>query len=1800
MKKIIFAKAVFFLLLLSSMAWSGYKYEAAIMQSCGGRITTSNAYLNTGSDFSDFFTGGTKPSDFTDGNIPWAYIFLLQSNNSSISLNAQTDDMHKFTGWKVVSGASNCSFSDASKASTTLKIKGKCAIKAYRKLTALTLNAGTGGSVSSESNCAIGIGAFEERIDNRYEPTSYPISSNTYTNCNEVLKATPSTGYRFDKWTITSGSSNCGITHSSEAQAYASIKGSCTIKGTFVKTAVLTVNKNSGGSISPSGSKTVDVGSKVNISATPDNSYRFVNWTFSSGSGNCSIADKNSKSTSITVNGDCTIKANFKLTRTLTVTAGTGGSVSPTSKVVDNGGTWTITATPNSSYRFTGWSFVSGGSSCTLDDASATSTKVKVGGDCTVKASFVRTYTLKLSAGTGGETNFTSKTVDAGSKVDISASINQYGYRFDKWTSSSTSCTIADPTSSSTKVTVNGACTVTASFVQRNTFAIGPNPADGGTTSPYGYKTVDKGSSNSITATPKSGYRFDRWGSSSTSCLINNAASASTTVKVSGDCSITANFIKTYNVTVAAGTGGTTSPSASMSVDLGASMRIAATPESGYRFDKWTSTSASCVIINETSATSFVKVSDDCNVTANFVKTYTLDVYTMSHNGPAFYKSLVVNKGSSNQLVINPNASNYDFDKWVFIDGTTLEETSVSESVCKIENPTSPTAAKVVVNGDCSVAAKLRMRTIVNVVAEEGGTVSPSGEMQGHAEEYMNISAMPNESYRFLQWVNSANCRIEDHYNANTRVLPLSTVGCTVTAKFRKQARIVINAVENIDIESRDEYVDVGKTINVYPYRSAHDWQFSHFEYISGEQNCPVTINSSKVIITVNGDCEMKPVVVPYFELTEDFKNYFHYFNGEYSSVWVRFHAATEDSTWYYVEFNSPEDYEGIVTNFGTDAWKGNGIDSCVGTMDGLGCYFKSSGKDNYLTVSSQSYYSWPFSVKYSKVSTDYVDVEYDLVGKLVKRPTIDVGHGMKALIKADDLTGYVFKEWKLMDGDCELDSPGNKDAHVSFVSSRCRYRAVYEADPAANIGFEFLTTFNQQSVQCGYISMADSTKMQFHGVAAPRQVSYVEPSDYTVTYDGDTLHLYLVGDTVKLPIANSALRAQYGADTLWNVVVEISINTYLNYYRGVYACMILPDGILNGDEHTLTIYGDYAGKTLSWEQSGPEPMYHDPDAPDIIKLSDMETGSDSIVRTTEKLKIEVQTQDFSDDIWTYDAYLIDVPATIGTTLPVKVSCLFSEDEEILDLTYVGGGVYSLSNLAKSEGKAVKGDSVLTCATDDMIVTEFVDPFYKTVTRDTVTFGDVVPLEYVFLEEDLVRDIDSVESTEVSFGFSLNMVSPTYDKVDTIIVALFTDLGDTLWVPAFETEAYSGVFEGHSSFRFVTSKKDQKDDLLDAAMDLSADTNRAVIRMQIGKDKSALDSRDSIVVFYGFIPADSAEIQDQDKDGQADFVRVHFAKSILQEQLKVDTLFWGGAEDIGRGVAERDMDISAEGDWIDVTLESPFGYGVTGVDSTGRKFVSISRNTSSAIQKIYLSDKVGPVPVRAVKRPGLKKEEDFLNDVDVLPLDTLVVTMSEPVEKTFGKNKKAWSKLFQYSEECGSGKVRPVKLKEEPKLDKSGRVWTMVLPRETDARTGYCLMTNPAASITDEYGNAPGIGGVVIEGEDSQIYLYSIRPYPAISLDTVSAIRTETQMAYRASVSVFDNIGNVIAQFRTDFGKNGELDDDGLANPENSTHYGYIEWNQRTKKGRQAGTGVYIWKIKFLFDDGHKETRTVRTGIRRR
>ena len=72
----------------------------------------------------------------------------------------------------------------------------------------------------------------------------------------------------------------------------------------------LIINSTAGGSVTPvEGAHTYTAGTDVNLVATPDAGYRFVDWT-----GNVvTIANVNAATTTITMNGDYTITANFAL-----------------------------------------------------------------------------------------------------------------------------------------------------------------------------------------------------------------------------------------------------------------------------------------------------------------------------------------------------------------------------------------------------------------------------------------------------------------------------------------------------------------------------------------------------------------------------------------------------------------------------------------------------------------------------------------------------------------------------------------------------------------------------------------------------------------------------------------------------------------------------------------------------------------------------------------------------------------------------------------------------------------------------------------------------------------------------------------------------------------------------------------------------------------------------------------------------------------------------------------------------------------------------------------------------------------------------------------------------------------------------------------------------------------------------------------------------------------------------------------------------------------------------------------------
>jgi uncharacterized repeat protein (TIGR02543 family) len=196
----------------------------------------------------------------------------------------------------------------------------------------------------------------------------------------------------------------------------------------------------------------------VAITAIPNAGYQFDGWTGD-------VADPNSASTTVTMDGDKTVTAHFSLLPityelTMAVDPTAGGTTDPAvgvhtypeDEVID------ITAIPNAGYEFDYWEG-------DVTDPNSASTTVTMDGDKTVTAHFTllpTTYELTMAVDpTEGGTTDPAVGVHAYPEdevVDITA-IPNAGYQFDNWTGD-----VANPDSASTTVLMDGDKTVTAHF----------------------------------------------------------------------------------------------------------------------------------------------------------------------------------------------------------------------------------------------------------------------------------------------------------------------------------------------------------------------------------------------------------------------------------------------------------------------------------------------------------------------------------------------------------------------------------------------------------------------------------------------------------------------------------------------------------------------------------------------------------------------------------------------------------------------------------------------------------------------------------------------------------------------------------------------------------------------------------------------------------------------------------------------------------------------------------------------------------------------------------------------------------------------------------------------------------------------------------------------------------------------------------------------------------------------------------------------------------------------------------------
>ena len=157
----------------------------------------------------------------------------------------------------------------------------------------------------------------------------------------------------------------------------------------------LTVNQSGNGTVSESpNSATYQAGSQVVLTATPSTGYLFSGW-----SGG---ASGNANPLTLTMTTNTSVTANFILqTETITASAGTGGTISPSGAVsVNYGSSQTFTVTPNAGYT----------AALTVDGSAAswtnnTYTFANVTSAHTIAVSFTlqtSTETITASAGTGG------------------------------------------------------------------------------------------------------------------------------------------------------------------------------------------------------------------------------------------------------------------------------------------------------------------------------------------------------------------------------------------------------------------------------------------------------------------------------------------------------------------------------------------------------------------------------------------------------------------------------------------------------------------------------------------------------------------------------------------------------------------------------------------------------------------------------------------------------------------------------------------------------------------------------------------------------------------------------------------------------------------------------------------------------------------------------------------------------------------------------------------------------------------------------------------------------------------------------------------------------------------------------------------------------------------------------------------------------------------------------------------------------------------------------------------------------
>ena len=259
---------------------------------------------------------------------------------------------------------------------------------------------------------------------------------------------------------------------------------------------------------------------------------------------------------------------------------------------------------------------------------------------------------VKLPSGTWSTASngTVSQTVVSGKALQIQAQAFS-GYTFSKWNDNNTNATRA--------IQITSNKTYTAYFIPNSvTLTVTSNNTNYGTVTGGG--TYNYGTSVTIKATPKTGYRFVQWSDGNTT--------ASRSITATANASYQATFaVNQYTLTVSSNNTNYGTVTGGGTYNHGAKATLTATPKTGYHFVQWND--------GNTTASRSVTVTAAKTYTATFaVNQYTLTVKTATNNttqgtvkinsGTAGASaSATINHGTKATITATPKTG-YHFVKW--------------------------------------------------------------------------------------------------------------------------------------------------------------------------------------------------------------------------------------------------------------------------------------------------------------------------------------------------------------------------------------------------------------------------------------------------------------------------------------------------------------------------------------------------------------------------------------------------------------------------------------------------------------------------------------------------------------------------------------------------------------------------------------------------------------------------------------------------------------------------------------------------------------------------------------------------------------------------------------------------------------------------------------------------------------------------------------------------------------------------------------------------------------------------------